>query len=166
MVWTVTPWSVSLWRGSSPQGLSFDSDIDCTSFDEMLSEETRPVSRRQEDGDDIVLLEGSPQLGSSQPKPTMVDTAFTAPVVLSDPPLESIAEIQQDADEEGLVSDVGDDSPRNTEDGGKRPRLASNDENILMDLQQLVSDLFTASGHEDRLTENQLAHPLEVLMSQ
>ena len=73
--------------------------------------------------------------------------------------------MQQDTDEEEFISSVRDDGPRNAEEGGKLPRLASNDEEIQADLQQLVRDLFTAFVHEDRLTEDQLAHPLDVLTS-
>ena len=149
MVRTATPWSVLLWRGSfPPKGLSFDSEIDCTSCEQMVSAEMRPVSPWQEDGDDAVLLEGSPQRRSPQPQPATVGTALPAPVVLSLPPVESVPKIQRDAEEE-LISNVRDDGPHNAEDGGKRPRMASNEEDIQADIKQLVSNLFTTTGHEE-----------------
>ena len=69
---------VAMERFIPPKGLLFDSGIDCTSFEQMVSTETRPVSPWQEDGDDVVLLEGSPQRRSPQPKPATVDTALKA----------------------------------------------------------------------------------------
>ena len=137
--------------------LLFESEIDCSSFEWIVSAETRPVSPWQEEVDDVILLEGSPQ-----PQPATVDTALPTPVAASVPPVESVPE--KDAEEE-FTSNVTDDGPLNAEDEGKRPRLASSDEDIQADLQQLVRDLFTAFGYENRLTEDQLAQPLDVLTS-
>ena len=140
-----------------PKGLSFESEIDCSSFERVVSAVMRPVSPLQEDGDDVILLGGSPQ-----PQPATVDAVLPTPVAASVPPVESVPEM--DAEKE-FTSNVTDDGPLNAEDGGKRPRLASSDEDIQADLQQLVKDLFTAFGHSNRLTEDQLAHPLDVLTS-